>query len=116
MYWNMERRFHGKVNLDFFLLQQKILYAFYYHFTVNHTITYWNSYLIDRFLFFGHDCGIYVVKYVEYMLPNDIGSMSIKFNVGRAWLDIASLLFRYQKMRKATRKVQQTGGSSIVIE
>ncbi|CAA2965068.1 sentrin-specific protease 1-like [Olea europaea subsp. europaea] len=30
-----------------------------------------------------HDWGMYVVKYVEYILDDDIGSLSIKFDAGR---------------------------------
>lgn len=64
----------------------------------------------------GHDCGIYVVKYAEYMLHNDIGSMPMNFDADRARLDLASLLFKHREIRKATKKAQLPGGKSIVIE
>lgn len=66
--------------------------------------------------FFRHDCGIYVIKYAEYMLHNDISSMSMKFDAGRARLDIASLLYKHREIRKATKKVQITGTDSINID
>lgn len=65
--------------------------CFYHHFIVNHTITCWISYLIDWCFFFRCDYNIYVVKYTEYMIHDDIGFMSIKLDADRAWLDIASL-------------------------
>ncbi|XP_022857134.1 uncharacterized protein LOC111378199 [Olea europaea var. sylvestris] len=64
----------------------------------------------------GHDCGIYVVKYAEYMLHDDIGSMPMKFNAGRAQLDVVSLLFKHREIGKTRKPVQPTGGESIVLE
>ncbi|CAA2995615.1 sentrin-specific protease 1-like [Olea europaea subsp. europaea] len=64
----------------------------------------------------GHDCSIYVVKYAEYMLHDDIGSMPMKFDVGRARLDVALLLFKHREIRKTRKLVQPTGGESIVLE
>ncbi|CAA2993955.1 Ulp1 protease family, C-terminal catalytic domain containing [Olea europaea subsp. europaea] len=64
----------------------------------------------------GHDCGIYMVKYAEYMLYDNIGSMPMKFNAGRARLNVASLLFQYQEIGKARKTVRLTGGESIFLE
>lgn len=57
-----------------------------------------------------------MVKYMEYMLHDDMGSMSMNFDTSGVRLDVASLLFEYRKIRKAIKNVQQTEGQSIVIE
>ncbi|CAA3026728.1 Hypothetical predicted protein [Olea europaea subsp. europaea] len=65
---------------------------------------------------FNHDYDIYVIKYVEYMFHDAIGSMSTRFDAGRVHLDIVSLLYKHREIKKEMNKVHQTGGKSIVID
>ncbi|CAA2972435.1 Hypothetical predicted protein [Olea europaea subsp. europaea] len=63
----------------------------------------------------GHVCGIFIIKYTEYILCDDIKSMPMNFDASRARLDIATRLFKHNDIKKPTQLVQSTG-ESIVIE
>ncbi|CAA2944480.1 Hypothetical predicted protein [Olea europaea subsp. europaea] len=58
---------------------------------------------------------IFVIKYAEYILRDDIKSMQMNFDVSRAKLDIATRLFKHKDIKKPTQLVQSKG-ESIVVE
>ncbi|CAA2961943.1 Ulp1 protease family, C-terminal catalytic domain containing [Olea europaea subsp. europaea] len=51
----------------------------------------------------GHDCGIFVIKYAEYILYNDLESMPKEFDAARARLDIVAQLYKHRDIKKATK-------------
>ncbi|CAA3029561.1 sentrin-specific protease 1-like [Olea europaea subsp. europaea] len=50
-----------------------------------------------------HDCGIFVIKYAEYILHNGFESMPKEFDATRARLDIATQLYIHRDIKKATK-------------
>ncbi|CAA2967760.1 Ulp1 protease family, C-terminal catalytic domain containing [Olea europaea subsp. europaea] len=58
----------------------------------------------------GHNSGIYVIKYVEYMLHDDLGSMPVKFDTAGARLDLhhcySSTVKSVQRERRCCQPVE----------
>ncbi|CAA2955719.1 Ulp1 protease family, C-terminal catalytic domain containing [Olea europaea subsp. europaea] len=64
----------------------------------------------------GHDCGIFVIKYAEYLLYNDLESTLKEFDAVRARLDVATQLYKYRDIKKATKGGKKKVDEGIVIE
>lgn len=67
--------------------------------------------MFTMFVVFRHDCGIFVIKYAEYMLHNDMKSLPTTFDASRARLDIATLLFKHKETKKPSKLVKPKGES-----
>ncbi|XP_022845353.1 zinc finger MYM-type protein 1-like [Olea europaea var. sylvestris] len=48
----------------------------------------------------GYDCGIFVIKYAQYLLHNDLGNMPMSFDAGNARLEIPALLFKNKQLKQ----------------
>ncbi|CAA3001252.1 sentrin-specific protease 1-like [Olea europaea subsp. europaea] len=68
------------------------------------------------YIFSNHDCGIFVIKYAEYILHDDLESMPKVFDAARARLDIAAQLYKYRDIKKATKGGNEKVKGGIVIE
>ncbi|CAA3001427.1 Hypothetical predicted protein [Olea europaea subsp. europaea] len=64
----------------------------------------------------GHNYDIFVIKYAEYILHNDLESMPKEFDAARARLDIAAQLYKHRDIKNATKGGNEKVEGSIVIE
>lgn len=61
-----------------------------------------------------HDCGIFLIKYAQFLLHNDITKMLKSFDAGKAMMKLAALHFKNKQQRLVEEPKQHQMNNEII--